>query len=313
MNPALEGYAAAELEVLTPESLAQVAADLEAVDRSMVTNVALRSALTDAAVSARARRAVMNDLLEGRVRPEARRLAAFAAASVPAPEVPAAISWVAHRARQAVAREAPEFELLGRSDARKRVGGYAVAVFEGLSNRQLEEVEDELFRFTRIVDATPRLRAALTDRDLPASVRQAVTDQLLEGKADPATVRLVRFVLVGGRARDVVATLDWLVDEAARARGWRVARVRTAAPLADDQRDQLARAIEALTGAPVDVVVTVERELIGGAVVEVGDLLVDASARGRLERLREQLVGGRDQQGWLGRTGPRIEREEPSR
>src|SRR5579875_2047619 len=117
----------------------------------MVTNVALRSALTDAAVSARARRAVMNDLLEGRVRPEARRLAAFAAASVPAPEVPAAISWVAHRARQAVAREAPEVELLGVPDARRRGGGDGGAVFGGLPTRQLEEVEAELSRSTRIV------------------------------------------------------------------------------------------------------------------------------------------------------------------
>jgi F-type H+-transporting ATPase subunit delta len=96
-----------------------------------------------------------------------------------------------------------------------------------------------------------------------------------------------------------VGTLDWLVEQTAAARGWRVARVRAARDLETDQRDQLAGALATLTGSPVELQVTVNGELLAGAQVEIGDLLIDATARGRLERLAEHLrPGGWEDQGF---------------
>ena len=106
------------------------------------------------------------------------------------------------------------------------MAGYAAAVFETCHRAELEEIEDQLFRFARTVESNPALRSALGDRDLPVAVRQQVIADLLgdQGPAGhPAAGRLRR---AGGRARDFVATLDGLVEDAAQARGWRVARVR---------------------------------------------------------------------------------------
>jgi F-type H+-transporting ATPase subunit delta len=247
----------------------------------------LAAVLTDTAVVPAERRAIVSELLEGRVREPTRRLASFAVAEVKAPEVPAGLDWLAHRAGPAHRGEEP---LLGHLSARERIGGYATAVFEEASTTELEEVEDQLFRFARIVAANPELMAELTDRDVPIEIRLAIVTELLSGKVEAATERLVRFVVVGGRPRDFVGALDWLVERTAAARGWRVARVRAAEELGEPQRDQLAQALSRLSGNPVELQVTLDRDLLGGVVVNIGDLQVDATARGRLDRLREELL-----------------------
>jgi F-type H+-transporting ATPase subunit delta len=180
--------------------------------------------------------------------------------------------------------------ILGRMASRNRVTGYAAAVFETVSTEELEEIEDQLFRFARTVEASRELRGALGDRDLPVSVRQGIVEDLIGEQALPATLRLTAYAIRGGRARDIVATLDAIVVEAARARGWRVARVSSAEEVEDPQRQGLGNALARLTGSPVELQVTIDPTLLGGVVVQVGDLLVDGSARHRLDQLKEHLL-----------------------
>jgi F-type H+-transporting ATPase subunit delta len=304
VNPAVQGYAAAVIGDVADDQLGTVAADLVAVEHLFAHNAGLASAMTDVAVPARARRAVLDDLLEDKVSPRARRMAAFAAGAVHAQEVPAAIAWVAVRTRQAAEGREPTEPVLGHREARERVGGYAAEVYEDLSVRELEEVEDELFRFARTVATSPDLRDALGDRDLPASVRKGVVDDLLRGRAHTSTVRLVGYAVTGGRPRDIVGTLDWLVEQTAMARGWRVARVRAGQEVDAEERRELEEALSRLAGSPVELQVTVDPRLLAGVNVEIGDLRLDATARGRLERLREHMVSG----GWGDQGFGRLER-----
>jgi F-type H+-transporting ATPase subunit delta len=294
VNPTLQGYTAAVIESAGSAALAPLAADLESVEQLVLANAALRSALTDTTVRGPARRAVMLDLLEGKVSEPARRLAAFACSAVSAPDVPAALAWTATRVRHTVEGQAVEEPALSLTDSRRRVSGFATAIHEDLSTAQLESVEDDLFRFSRIVASTPNLRAALVDRELDVEARQGLVSQLLEGKVQAATVALVRYAIAGGRARDIVGTLDHLVEQTARARGWRIAHVRAAAPIEEAQRGSLSDSLAQLAGAPVELQVVVDEALLSGAVIQIGDLQVDASARGRIDALREHLMPG----GW---------------
>jgi ATP synthase F1 delta subunit len=297
VNPTLQGYAAAVLEAAGStggDGRRVLANDLESIEQLVLANGALNAALTDTTMRGAVRRAVMLDLLDGKVAAPARRLAAFACAAVRAPEVPVALGWVATRARHAaddIEYDEPPLSLM---QSRQRVGGYATAVHEDLATAELEELEDGLFRFARIVQSTPELRAALVDRDLAPSARQGLVTQLLEGKVHPSTISLIRYVVAGGRARDIVGTLDWLVEQTAKARGWRIARIRSAAPIEEGQRTELSDSLTSLAGAPVELQVIIDEALLSGAVIQIGDLQVDASARGRIDALREHLMPG----GW---------------
>lgn len=292
MNPAVEGYAAAVLGDAPPQDRPGLAQDLGAVARLVADNRQLHAALTDTSLAGAARAAVLRDLLTGKVRPAAVRATAYTAAAVPAQEVPVTLAWLAQRAQQVAEGRRPEVVPLGHTEARQRVGGFAAALYEDRPAASLSEIEDELFRFARIVDATPELRQLLTDRDAAVDVRAGVVRELLEGKVEAETLRLVDYVVTAGRTRDFVGTLDWLVEETARARGWRVARVRAGQPVDDAERRQLQETLARLTGAPVELQVAVDPELLAGVRVQVGDLQIDATARGRLERLREHLATG---------------------
>jgi F-type H+-transporting ATPase subunit delta len=290
VNPTLQGYAAAVMESVGVGAIGVLADDLQAVEQLVLSNGPLRAALSDTAVPGSARRAVMLDLLEGRVSEPARRLAAFGCMAVRAQDVTAALSWLSLRARHVAERWDDEEPPLSLTQARRRVAGFATARYEDMSTPELESLEDDLFRFARIVGATPELRGALTDRDLAVDARQGLVTQLLEGKVPATTLSLVRYAVAGGRARDFVGTLDFLVEETALARGWRIARVRSARPIDDAQRTALTDALGSLAGGPVELQVEIDESLLSGARIRIGDLQVDATARGRIDTLREHLV-----------------------
>jgi F-type H+-transporting ATPase subunit delta len=302
VNPTLQGYTAAVAERAGAAALPGIAADLEAIEQLVISNTVMRAALSDTAVPGPARRAVVLDLLEGKVSPQARRLAAFASMAVPAPQVISALGWLATRVRH-LAEGMDEEPGLSLTQSRQRVGGYATAVHEDMSNAELESLEDDLFRFARIVAATPALRSALTDRDLDVEARQGLVTGLLEGKVPATTVALVRYAVAGGRARDIVGTLDFLVELTAQARGWRIARVLAAAPIDPAQQTELSDSLRSLAGNPVELQVEIDEALLSGALIRIGDLQVDATARGRIDALREHLTPAGWEPSGFGRRG----------
>lgn len=296
MHPSLRGYVTAVMgDAVHRDSGARMADELNAVAHLVSRTSNLAVTLTDFGVPVPARQAVLSDLLASRVDPLVLRVVVWAVQSERADELPTVLHDVYEYAHhlQALGPDEVRAEepVRGRSAWRHYASGYAAALFEGLDQTsEIEDVEDELFRFTRIVEANPGLRSALADPTVSVSGRQALLDALLAGKVRPATLRLAQVVLEG-HVRDLVASLDWLVEQAARARGWRVARVRAARPIDDDEQHALATALERLTRQPVELQITEDPALLGGAVVQVGDLLIDASAEHRLQQLEEHLLG----------------------
>jgi F-type H+-transporting ATPase subunit delta len=307
VNPAIEGYSAAIFE--EAGDIAALAAELHAIAELVETNAPLRFALTDTATPAAARRAVVGDLLAHRVSAPARRLAVFVVGSVGGPLISAALAWVATQARYRAEGQLVDPEPLSFLAARERVGGFAAAIFEDVPTAELEEIEDQLFRFARTVQAAPALRSAFTDRDRPVADRQGLARDLLEAKVLAETLQLVFYAIAGGRPRDFVGTLDWLVEATARVRGWRVAHVRSAREVDADQRAELAESLSLLVGNPVELQVILDPSLLIGALVRVGDLQVDATARGRLDALREHLAPVGWEPGPLGQSDRRSDSE----
>ena len=63
------------------------------------------------------------------------------------------------------------------------------------------------------------------------------------------------------------------------------AELETALPISDGEQHRIATALKSRLGREVELVVTTNRELVGGAVIRAGDLVIDGSIRARLERL----------------------------
>lgn len=172
----------------------------------------------------------------------------------------------------------------------QRVDGYATAMFEvARVEGSLDEVEDELFRFARTLEGNDRLRSVLTDDAVPAERRRGVVGDLLGDRASPVTANLVSLVVGAGRARELPAIIDRLVQRAAAEHDKVVAEVRSAVALDDDQRKRLAEALGRATGKSVEVKVVVDPSVLGGLVARVGDTVIDGTVRTRLDQLRETI------------------------
>lgn len=172
----------------------------------------------------------------------------------------------------------------------ERIDGYARALFEvARAEGTLDVVEDELFRFARSFESNDALRAALTDEAIPAARRQGMVEDLLGGAATRTTVQLVSMVVGAGRGRDLPAIIDALVARASSEKNLEVAEVRTAVPLTADQHTRMAAAVANAVGKEIDLKVIVDPAVLGGAVVTVGDVVIDGSVRTRLEQLKARL------------------------
>jgi F-type H+-transporting ATPase subunit delta len=168
-----------------------------------------------------------------------------------------------------------------------RTSAYAEALLAvARSEGNLAEVEDELFRFARLLEGNDDLRTTLTDAQLPSSRRQQIVEDLLGGVANPVTTALVSMVVGTGRARDLTAIIDELVKLSAAEGDKELAEVRSTVELTDDQKQRLVAALEAKTGKKIELKVIIDPTVLGGLVAQVGDTVIDGSIKTRLQQLK---------------------------
>jgi F-type H+-transporting ATPase subunit delta len=155
----------------------------------------------------------------------------------------------------------------------------------------LDDLEDGLFRFGRVVAAQPELRAALASTWLPAERKDELLATLLRGKVTPVTLRLITQMVTHPRGRALPDALDMCSGIAARRRGQLIAVVRSAVELTAAQQRRLADALTATYGHQVHLNIVIDPTVLGGISVQIGDELIDGTAARRLAAVRRKLAG----------------------
>jgi F-type H+-transporting ATPase subunit delta len=155
---------------------------------------------------------------------------------------------------------------------------------------ELDEVEDELFRFERVLDANSRLTTALDDAAAQAERRVSLVRELLGDKVRPITLRLLEHAVASRRKHSVPLALDDLLELAAARRERSMARVISAVELTRAQQDRLAEALTELYGRPINIRAATDPTVRGGLVIRVGDEVIDGSIAKRLAEARAGLA-----------------------
>jgi F-type H+-transporting ATPase subunit delta len=167
---------------------------------------------------------------------------------------------------------------------------YARALFEAAREKgRLAEVREELGDFVAAIDQVPELDALLRNPQIdPRAKAQALEDVL--GGAD---VLVRNFLLLtveknrAGQLREIHREFERLMAQEERRL---TVELTTAYELSDAEARSIVSQIERASGRPVDATRRVDPDLIGGIVLQAGSFRVDASVRGRLERLRRELT-----------------------
>ena len=172
----------------------------------------------------------------------------------------------------------------------ERIEAWAQALLEiARAEGNLSEVEDELFRFARIVEGNDDLRTALSNPGQPADRRAAIVDELLENRSLQTTRAIAAFIVGAGRGHDLPGIVARFVELAAESREHEVAEVRSSVPLDDTQVQRLAAALSKATKKNIEVRVVVDPTVMGGLVATIGDTVIDGTVRHRLDQLKETL------------------------
>lgn len=224
----------------------------------------LRRALTDGSRPAAARSGLVRDLLGSRVGDATLDLVAGLAAG----------QW----SRPADLSEAVE--------------QLAVLAIVAAAERghHLDDLEDQLFRFGRVVAGAPELRTVLSNPDIPAEHKSELLDSLLEGKVTVDARRLIGEVASYPRGRSLDASLAEYAQLAAQWRERLIAVVRVAIALRPAQRERLAAALQAAYGHEIHLNVIVDPRVLGGISVRIGDEFIDGSVASRLALLRRRMA-----------------------
>jgi F-type H+-transporting ATPase subunit delta len=156
--------------------------------------------------------------------------------------------------------------------------------------RAFDELEDELFRFGRVVSAEPELRIALSNPFFPAQRKRELLDALVGGKVTEPTMRLITQSALQPRGRTLDVSLEEYARLAAERRERLVAEVRVAIALTATQRRRLAAALAASYGHAVHLNIVLDPRVIGGMSVQIAGERIDGTVASRLAGLRRRLA-----------------------
>jgi len=253
--------------------------DLFGVLGLLLDEVALRRHLADPTVPAQARSGLVDGLLADRLgRPALDTVSELVAA-----------------------RWSRSLDLVDAVETLARRAALAVAEKDG----SLDDVEDELFRFGRVLDREPRLNALLGDDRTPADKRVELLREVLgdpavasgsqrraattSSRVSKVTAGLLEQSVRHARRRSLDIVAADLAELAAERRDRYVAHVRTAVRLTAEQEQRLTDTLSRLYERAISLQIELDPDLLGGLVVNVGGELIDGSVAGRLAAARRGL------------------------
>ncbi|MEO7196356.1 MAG: F0F1 ATP synthase subunit delta [Pseudonocardiaceae bacterium] len=156
-------------------------------------------------------------------------------------------------------------------------------------DHSLEDVEDELFRFGRILVAHPRLASLLGAESAPVAGRLELLTAVLAGRTAAVTRRLLEQAVRAPRRRPLEEIVEELVDRAAARRERSVAYVTAAGALSERQEQRLVEVLNQIYQRPISLKIDVDPGLLGGLVIRVGEEVIDGSVAARLEQARQWM------------------------
>lgn len=167
---------------------------------------------------------------------------------------------------------------------------YATALYEAATEAgRTEPVHKDLGEFVQAVDRSEDLRHLLVTDEISDPKKKEVLLDLTEG-GDEMVRNLLRLLVDKSRESELAAIYRAYVALVEEAQGLVHVEVVTAVPMPAEVAESLRARIASALGKTIELKLSVDKELLGGLKLRIGDKVADASIRHQLERLRESLI-----------------------
>jgi len=153
----------------------------------------------------------------------------------------------------------------------------------------LEAVDDDVMMLRKSIEETGPLARFFESPVIPGGKKEAVLQSLLKDRVAPLLLRFLRLLVRKDRETMTKRILDAYQSLRDEQRGIVDAHVTVARPIGEDARDALVDALEAHTGQSIRLHVAEEPDLLGGAVIRIGDQVFDGSVRNKLAALHDRF------------------------
>jgi F-type H+-transporting ATPase subunit delta len=167
---------------------------------------------------------------------------------------------------------------------------YATALYQAAKEEgRVAEVRRDLGQVVEALQTTDELRRFLVAEEVSDAHKKDALLELTEG-GDELMRNLLRLMVDKNRESELEETYRAFVQLVEEAQGLVHVEVVSAVPLAAPLQEALRAKIESSLNKTVELTLTVDKEILGGLRLRIGDRVADASVRHRLERLREVLI-----------------------
>ena len=169
--------------------------------------------------------------------------------------------------------------------------GYARALFEmAQAEGAVSRVEEELFRLRELLKENPNLLEFLKDPNIKREGKRQALNDLFQGRVHPLVLNALVTLSDQDRAGRVAAIIEEFSTCAAMATQKVSGEVTTAIALDDAMLNRLAGELSRVTGKSVQLFQKVDPSILGGAVIQVGEQIIDGSLRRKLDQIKERLA-----------------------
>ncbi|MFT5132099.1 MAG: F-type H+-transporting ATPase subunit delta [Gammaproteobacteria bacterium] len=167
---------------------------------------------------------------------------------------------------------------------------YAQAVFElARDSGNTAEWSLALDLLNRIV-SDAQMRLLLNNPKVSHQQLQDLVIDIGSERFFPYAKNFIKVLVSAGRLQYAPQIAQLFEAKRADAEGRVEVEVRSAYELNQAQQDSIAKSMSVRLGKKVSISASVDESLIGGAVIRAGDSVIDASVRGRLTELSNELI-----------------------
>jgi len=167
---------------------------------------------------------------------------------------------------------------------------YATALFRTAKRiGQVERISEDLVAISRLLKQNPRLLELLESPRVLEKDKKQLVDATFAPHISEALLSFLRLVINKHRIEYILLMVDEFQRLVKEDRGIVEAQVLTARSLDQSLADRIREQMEKSTGKRIEMKVQIDPSLLGGAVIILGDKIIDRSIRYQLNQLKEQM------------------------